>query len=77
MNKNIYQCTYCQLGFDIDADMLTDIEIKSPSGEILYLVIVTCCHCESVSLPDGYNQMSYPVHENDVETLSPGSEVVV
>ena len=75
---DIYQCRECGLGYDMTEDMLSRIEIESPTGESMIVTIVECPFCEGISLPEGFNNMSWKVADEEVEVMQqPGSEVEI
>ena len=72
--SEIYVCPHCRLGFDMEADLISKLDIESPSGEPLLVSILTCPNCESLSIPEGLNEISWIVPSEAAELITPGSE---
>ena len=66
-NKNYigkeYYCPVCKLSYIIADDMLDEVELKHESGEELSLITACCPHCESMSIPEGMNQIAWLMPE--------------
>lgn len=63
MNKNYigcdYYCPVCKLTYEMTDDMLDEVGLKHDCGEELEIVTAQCPHCESMSIPEGMNQIAW------------------
>jgi len=68
-NKNFigkeYFCSVCKTQYTMTDDMLDEVELTHKCGEHLNVITAQCPHCESMSIPEGMNQITW---------LMPGEE---
>ena len=54
-----YFCAVCRVFFESKDEQLDEVELKHKCGEELVIITIQCPHCESMSIPEGMNQIAW------------------
>ena len=54
-----YFCAVCRSFFISKGEQLDEVELKHKCGEELVIVTIQCPYCESMSIPEGMNQIAW------------------
>ena len=58
-----YECVLCKCTYEVESEDLERFEVIAPNKEEIFIYLSECTHCETLQLPNGYNNVSYYVLE--------------
>lgn len=53
------RCELCKCWYEPTTNMISTFTMSHPSGESLDVKLISCPHCEQLSLPEQYNMIAY------------------
>jgi len=63
MNKNYinheFFCAVCKSFFIATDELLDEVHLTHVCGEELFVTTIKCFHCETMSIPEGMNQIAW------------------
>ena len=63
-----YFCPVCKSFFTATEDLLDEVELTHDCGEHLVVMTIQCPHCESMSIPEGMNQIAWLKKEMNLKS---------